>query len=63
MAKILITTSCTPMNFDHLVIGFLYTEGRVSELEDIIEVKVREEELVDVKLKSKYELQEPGEVK
>ena len=51
------------MNFDHLVIGFLYTEGRVSELEDIIEVKVREEELVDVKLKSKYELQEPGEVK
>ena len=60
----IITTSCTPMNLEHLVIGFLYTEGMISELKDIIEMKVSEEEgLADVKLKSERESRKLGEVK
>ena len=61
----IITTPCTPMNLSIISLSvFLYTEGMISELKDIIEMKVSEEEgLADVKLKSERESRKLGEVK
>ncbi|MGD2245664.1 MAG: formate dehydrogenase accessory sulfurtransferase FdhD [Candidatus Aminicenantes bacterium] len=54
----LVTILCTPTRLNYLVLGFLYTEGIISGMDDVASMRMCEEEsLADVTLKnSEYEL-------
>ncbi len=54
----LVTILCTPTKLNFLVLGFLYTEGIISDINDVNILRVCEEESVaDVRLKnSEYQL-------
>jgi len=42
----MVTLLCTPIKLDYLVLGFLYSEGIISKLDDILSLEVCEKELV-----------------
>lgn len=54
----LVTIMCTPIKLNCLVIGFLYAEGIISDLSDVMSMRVCEEETTaDVRLSnSEYQL-------
>lgn len=52
----LVTLLCTPVKLNCLVLGFLYSEGLISGLEDILLLRVCDEEPVaEVKLKREWQ--------
>ncbi|MCL6448340.1 MAG: formate dehydrogenase accessory sulfurtransferase FdhD [Armatimonadetes bacterium] len=53
----LVTVLCTPTRLNYLVLGFLYAEGIISGTDDVVMMRVCEEEaLADVRLKNEYKL-------
>ena len=42
----MVTLLCTPIKLDYLVLGFLYSEGIISSLDEILSLEVCEKELV-----------------
>jgi FdhD protein len=54
----LVTILCTPTKLNCLVLGFLYAEGIISGMDDVVSMRLREEEsLADVRLSNpKYKL-------
>lgn len=47
----LVTILCTPIKIDYLVLGFLYAEGIISDIGDVVLMRVCEDDtLVDVRL-------------
>jgi FdhD protein len=54
-----VTILCTPAKLNHLVIGFLYLEGIITDVKEVASMRVCEDEpIADVKL-TKTEYQEP----
>jgi len=53
----LVTILCTPAKLNCLVLGYLYSEGVIAGLSDVMSMRVCEEEsLADVKLSKEYRL-------